>query len=80
MISFRVFGSSLFGVDGVLSDLGVYFSVKFLDGFNFSLSEVLFPITELFGEVFFRLFLQFSHVLIDVGSEDSFSVDFCVIG
>ena len=80
MISFGVFGSSFFSIDGALSDFGVDFSVKFLYGFNFSLSEVLFPLAELLGEVFIGLFFQNNHVFINVSSEDSFSVDFSVIG
>jgi hypothetical protein len=80
MISFGVLGSSLFGVGWALSDFGVDFSVKFLDGFNFGLSEILFPFAELLGEVFLGLFFQNGHVFVDVGAEDSFSVYFSVVG
>jgi hypothetical protein len=74
VISGGVLGSSLDNSFGVLSDIGVDFGEQGLDGFDLGGGQSFFDLRELSLEIFGGLFLELGHVVIDMDSEDSFSV------
>jgi len=69
----------LFRSGGVLSDLFVDLSVELVNGVNTSLLQVGVPEVELLGVVVFSVILVDLHVVLDVETEDSVSVDLSVV-
>jgi len=79
MISLGVFGGGFGNSFGVLSDFSVNLGEQGFNSLNLSGSQGLFNSGELSLEIFRGVFLKFGHVVINMNSEDSFSVDSSII-
>lgn len=79
MFSVGVLGSGLFGESGVFADLFMGLGIHGFDRLSLGSFQALSPLGELFVKVFLTLFLELIHVVINMNSENTVSVDFGII-
>jgi hypothetical protein len=80
VVSLGVFGSGFFNLGGVFSNFSVNFGHEGFKRFDFVGFEAFRDFRELKGEIFRGVFFEGGHVVIDMATEDSVSVDLGVIG
>ena len=80
VLSIGVLGSGLLGESGVLADVFVSLGVQSFNRFNLGGLQALSPLRELLLEFFLTLFLKLVHVVVNMNTENTISVDFGFIG
>lgn len=80
VLSVGILGSSFLRESGILADTFVSLSVQSFNGINFGGLQAFSPLGELLLEVFLSLFLELIHVVVNMNTENTVSVDFSFVG